>query len=186
MVELSGHSDQVNQIIAYDRNQFVSCSSDGTIFLYDVLSGNTPVKKIDVSKTKSVLKADHSKAVLSVALHDRFILCGGGIELSQFDIASGSLLQVFNGPKYDVSPYNINYIEVSLEKIGVGISTGFVMSYSHAGHFVNKVPVGYGPVLNLSSVIDQRYNHTRTIVSGVGSKISLLLNHGYVSYVLQQ
>ena len=73
-MEFGGHTDQVNQVIEYKHNQFVSCSSDGTVNLYDISVGSEPVKRLNVLKNTSVVRPGHCRAVLAVAAHDQFVV----------------------------------------------------------------------------------------------------------------
>jgi len=59
LMEFGGHTDQVNQVIEYKHNQFVSCSSDGTVNLYDISVGSEPVKRLNVLKNTSVVRPGH-------------------------------------------------------------------------------------------------------------------------------
>ncbi|KAE9555415.1 hypothetical protein FO519_001352 [Halicephalobus sp. NKZ332] len=174
LIEFNGHTDQVNQVIEYKQNQFVSCSSDGTVNLYDISTGSEPVKRLNVLKNTSILRPGHCRAVLAVAVHDQFVICGGGVDLAKYDLSSGSLLQLFDQPKHGSHHYNIHCIDVSKDKIGIGTSHGSILGYSHSGHHINEIPVAYGPVLNLNSFIDSKYQYQMTAASGLGSKISMI------------
>uniref|UniRef100_A0AC34FH64 Uncharacterized protein n=1 Tax=Panagrolaimus sp. ES5 TaxID=591445 RepID=A0AC34FH64_9BILA len=184
IVEFSGHLEQVNQVAQFGPNQVVSCSSDGTVNLYDALSGPEPVKKLNILSHPSVIRSGHSRAVLALGIQDRFVVCGGGVELAKYDISSGCLLQNFGTPKSGRGAYNIHSIEISRDKIGVGTSNGSVLGYNHSGNFVNGIPLSIGPVLNLSSLSNESHRHLLTAASGVSSKISMLVNYGYVSYTI--
>jgi WD40 repeat protein len=184
LVEFSGHLEQVNQVVQFAPNQVVSCSSDGTVNLYDALSGSEPVKRLNILSHESVIRSGHSRAILTMGVQDRFIICGGGVDLAKYDISSGCLLQNFGAPKSGSSAYNIHSVEISRDKIGVGTSNGLVLGYSHSGHFINDIPLGIGPVLNLSSLSNESHRHLLTAASGISSKISMLVNYGYVSYTI--
>uniref|UniRef100_A0A7E4VAS0 WD_REPEATS_REGION domain-containing protein n=1 Tax=Panagrellus redivivus TaxID=6233 RepID=A0A7E4VAS0_PANRE len=179
-----GHTDQINQVSANSDATFVSCSSDGTVLLFDARNGSEAVRKIDMGSQAGLQKDGFSRSVLAIGLQDQFVIAGGGLSLAKFDLGSGILLQALPSPKSGDN-YDIHSIEVSRERIGVGTSTGSVLAYSHAGTLINEIPVGHGAVLNLTSATNDNHRHLLTAVSGISGYVTMLVNYGYISSTLK-
>lgn len=68
------HKEQVNEIAARTEAEFLSCSNDGLVLMWDTRAGKKPVRVFNVREEKRVVRSGYSKGVFTVAHDDQFMV----------------------------------------------------------------------------------------------------------------
>ncbi|KAH7726357.1 WD-40 repeat protein [Aphelenchoides avenae] len=178
-VEFNGHAEQVNQLAKRSESEFLACSNDGTVTLWDIRASKKPSKTIRVKGSSKVIREDCPVSVYSVAVDGDFLVCGGGVDLGLWHISSESLVSVLQTDTVEGASQQIHSIEIADGQILAGGTAHRVYRYNFVGEQVSSIDV---PIGSIRSIHTTRQIESRklTLVAGQSSHVHFLLDFGYL------
>ncbi|KAJ1353207.1 THO complex subunit 6, partial [Parelaphostrongylus tenuis] len=168
----SGHSATICELASASREQLLSASADGTVRVWDVRK-NTEGHVIFVADEAKVSRPKFGKCVSALAVDNKFMVCGGGVDLGIWHVGMYSLATPMEAD-------NVRHLtcEMTTDKILAGSMHPVLSQWDHAGKKLSDV---YGKPKSIYSILQ---TSAVSFTAGDSNLIDVYLNLGYVAFSL--